>query len=48
MSEMGKTIRVDFTAFRRAAGAWKGTLDPDALIPGIYDDRLRQNEDYGC
>lgn len=31
----------DFAAFRRAAGAWKGTLDADALIRDIYADRLR-------
>ena len=30
----------DFAAFRRAAGAWKGTLDADALIHDIYADRL--------
>ena len=31
----------DFAAFRRAAGAWKGTLDVGALIRDIYADRLR-------
>ena len=31
---------LDFSAFRRAAGAWKGTLDADALIDNIYADRL--------
>ena len=31
---------LDFSAFRRAAGAWKGTLDGDALIHNIYADRL--------
>jgi hypothetical protein len=30
----------DFAAFRRAGGAWKGTLDADALIRDIYADRL--------
>lgn len=30
----------DFAAFRRAAAAWKGTLDADALIRDIYADRL--------
>lgn len=30
----------DFAAFRRAAGAWKGTLDVEALIRDIYADRL--------
>jgi hypothetical protein len=27
-------------ALRRAAGGWKGMLDPDALIANIYADRL--------
>jgi len=30
----------DFEAFRRAAGAWKGTIDAEALIRNIYADRL--------
>jgi predicted DNA-binding antitoxin AbrB/MazE fold protein len=30
----------DRSAFRRAAGAWKGTLDASALIRRIYHDRL--------
>ena len=27
-------------AFRRAFGRWKGTIDAEALIRNIYDDRL--------
>jgi hypothetical protein len=30
----------DIDALRRAAGAWKGLLDADALIADIYADRL--------
>jgi len=30
----------DREAFRSAAGAWKGTLDAEALIRNIYHDRL--------
>ena len=30
----------DFAVFRRAAGAWKGTLDAEALIRDIYADRV--------
>lgn len=26
--------------FERAAGAWKGTIDAEALIRNIYEDRL--------
>ena len=29
----------DFDAFRRSAGAWKGTLDAEALIQRIYEHR---------
>lgn len=32
--------RRDFEAFRRSAGAWKGTIDAKALIRNIYADRL--------
>lgn len=32
----------DVTAFRAAAGGWKGSLDAEALIRNIYDDRLIQ------
>ena len=27
-------------ALRRAAGAWKGIVDADALLANIYEDRL--------
>ncbi len=27
-------------AFRKSAGAWKGTVDADTLIENIYADRL--------
>jgi len=30
----------DIDALRRAAGAWKGMIDADALIANIYADRL--------
>jgi len=30
----------DREAFQRSAGQWKGTLDADALIRHIYDDRV--------
>lgn len=30
----------DMNALRRAAGAWKGVVDADALISNIYADRL--------
>lgn len=30
----------DVRAFRRSAGAWKGTLDAEALVRNIYRDRL--------
>ena len=32
-------VATDFAAFRRAAGAWEGTLDAEALIGSIYADR---------
>lgn len=32
----------DVAAFRAAAGAWKETVDAEALIRDIYDDRLIQ------
>jgi AF2212-like protein len=32
--------REDREAFRSAAGAWKGTIDAEALIHNIYHDRL--------
>ncbi len=31
---------LDFAAFRRAAGAWKGTVDAEALIRDIYANRV--------
>jgi hypothetical protein len=30
----------DKEAFRRSAGGWKGTVDAEALIKNIYEDRL--------
>lgn len=30
----------DLLAFRRAAGKWAGTVDAEALIRRIYEDRL--------
>lgn len=30
----------DLQAFRKAAGAWKGTVDAEALIREIYSARL--------
>lgn len=30
----------DIAASRAAAGGWKGTIDADALIRNIHDDRL--------
>ncbi len=32
----------DVAAFRAAAGGWKGTVDAEALIRNIYEDRLIQ------
>jgi predicted DNA-binding antitoxin AbrB/MazE fold protein len=32
--------RRDREAFRRAAGAWKDTVDAETLIRNIYTDRL--------
>lgn len=37
-----KPSEADVAAFRAAAGAWKGTVDAEALIRDIYDDRLIQ------
>ena len=31
---------LDFEAFRRSAGAWKGLVDAETLIRNIYADRL--------
>ena len=31
---------LDLEAFRHSAGAWKSTLDAEALIERIYEDRL--------
>lgn len=31
----------DVEAFERAAGSWKGTVDAEALIEQIYEDRAR-------
>lgn len=30
----------DLVAFARSRGGWRGTIDADALIRGIYDSRL--------
>jgi predicted DNA-binding antitoxin AbrB/MazE fold protein len=30
----------DLTAFARARGGWRGTVDADALIRNIYESRL--------
>jgi predicted DNA-binding antitoxin AbrB/MazE fold protein len=30
----------DLTAFARARGRWRGTVDADALIRNIYESRL--------
>lgn len=47
--EEGKEIIITITepppkarldAFKRSAGAWKGTVDAEALIENIYGDRL--------
>ncbi len=34
-------------AFKRAAGAWKGTLDFDAYLKDLYDSRRRQTSETG-
>ena len=34
-------------AFRRAAGAWKGKVDADALIKMLYEARLRPGRGGG-
>ena len=31
---------LDFDAFRRSAGSWKGTIDAEELIRNIYADRI--------
>jgi len=31
---------LDFEAFSRSAGGWKGTIDAEKLIRDIYADRL--------
>jgi len=31
---------LDFEAFRRSAGGWKGTFDAESLIREVYDSRL--------
>lgn len=36
----GKPSNLDFGAFSRSAGGWKGTLDVESLIHNIYADRL--------
>lgn len=46
-SEVDVTVQAgpteaDVAAFRNAAGAWRGTVDADALIRDIYADRLLQ------
>ena len=30
----------DAEAFKRSAGSWQGTIDADALIEDIYNDRM--------
>lgn len=30
----------DFSAFRKSAGGWRGTIDAEKLIDDIYADRL--------
>jgi predicted DNA-binding antitoxin AbrB/MazE fold protein len=30
----------DLAAFARSRGGWRGTIDADALIRGIYESRL--------
>jgi hypothetical protein len=37
---LGVPSREDREAFRAAAGAWKGTIDAEALIRNIYNGRL--------
>ena len=38
---ISKTAAADHSdSMRRAAGAWKGNVDADALIASIYSDRL--------
>jgi predicted DNA-binding antitoxin AbrB/MazE fold protein len=32
--------RPKLEAFRKSAGAWKGTIDAEKLIENIYSDRL--------
>lgn len=32
--------RLEPDAFERCAGGWKGTIDAEALIRDIYEDRL--------
>jgi predicted DNA-binding antitoxin AbrB/MazE fold protein len=31
---------VESDGFERAAGGWKGTIDAEALIRNVYEDRL--------
>ena len=36
---ISEPLRLDMDALRRAAGAWKGTVDADRLLKNIYADR---------
>jgi predicted DNA-binding antitoxin AbrB/MazE fold protein len=36
----GTPSSLDFDAFSRSAGGWKGTLNVESLIRNIYADRL--------
>ncbi len=40
IDEEGERVSAD-EAFARAAGAWKGMVDADALIKMLYEARLR-------
>jgi len=37
---LGTPPTLDFDAFSRSAGGWKGTLNVETLIHNIYADRL--------
>lgn len=36
----GKPSNLDFDAFSRSAGGWKGTVNVESLLHNIYADRL--------
>lgn len=40
MSLMNFALRPNKDDFERATGAWRGTIDAEKLIAGIYADRL--------